>query len=98
MSQLGVYLHSEALYSDAEAIMRRSLEIQETTYGPNHPEVVTALNNLAQLLQTTDRLSEAESMMRQALAISKTIYDHDYPDVAKLFNNIASLLYVKYQF
>ena len=40
-------------------------------HGPDHPDVATALNNLAELLQATDRLAEAELLMRGALAIDE---------------------------
>ena len=40
--------------------MRRALAIDEQTYGPEHPKVARRLNNLAELLQATNRLAEAE--------------------------------------
>jgi hypothetical protein len=43
--------------------LRRALAIDEQSYGPNHPEVATDLNNLAQLLDATNRLVEAEPLM-----------------------------------
>ena len=51
--------------------MRRALKIDETSFGPDHPDVARDLNNLAQLLQTTNRLAEAEPLMRRALAIDE---------------------------
>ena len=52
--------------------MRRALAIDETSFGPDHPNVASDLNNLAQLLQATNRLAEAEPLMRRALAIDET--------------------------
>ena len=40
--------------------MRRALAIDEKSFGPEHPNVATGLNNLAELLQDTNRLAEAE--------------------------------------
>ena len=57
--------------------MRRALAIDEKAYGPDHPTVGTALNNLAQLLQDTNRLAESEPLMRRALAIPSLVaYTH----------------------
>ena len=53
--------------------MRRALAIDERAYGPDHPNVAIGLNNLAQLLQATNRLSEAEPLMRRALAIDERV-------------------------
>ena len=61
-------------------------------YGPDHPHVATALNNLARLLQDTNRLGEAEPLMRRALAIAEGSYGPDHPDVASDLNNLALLL------
>ena len=62
--------------------MRRALGIDEASYGPDHPNVATDLNNLAQLLQATNRLGEAEPLMRRALGIDEASYGPDHPNVA----------------
>jgi len=49
--------------------MRRALGIDEKSYGPDHPNVAIHLNNLAQLLQATNRLSEAEPLLTRSLVI-----------------------------
>ena len=50
------------------------------------------LNNLAQLLQATNRLAEAEPLMRRALAIDEQSYGKEHPNVAIDLNNLAQLL------
>ena len=50
------------------------------------------LNNLAQLLQATNRLAEAEPLMRRALAIDEKSFGPDHPNVATDLNNLALLL------
>ena len=50
-------------------LSRRALVIAEQSYGPDHPEVATALNNLAELLQDTNRLGEAEPLYRREVQI-----------------------------
>jgi tetratricopeptide (TPR) repeat protein len=72
--------------------MRRALAITEASYGPDHPNVATSLNNLAGLLRATNRLAEAEPMYRRALAITEASYGPDHPDVAIRLNNLALLL------
>jgi tetratricopeptide (TPR) repeat protein len=91
-SQLGIQLWSKALYQDAEPLMRRSLAVGEESFGPEHPTVALRLNNLAQLLQATNRLAEAEPLMRRALAIDEKSFGPDHPDVATDLNNLAQLL------
>ncbi len=61
-------------------------------FGPDHPNVAIDLNNLAELLQATNRLAEAEPLMRRALAIDETSFGPDHPNVANGLNNLALLL------
>ena len=72
--------------------MRRALAIDEKSFGPDHPNVAIGLNNLAELLQATNRLAEAEPLMRRALAIDEKSFGPDHPDVAIRLNNLAQLL------
>jgi hypothetical protein len=60
--------------------------------GPKHPATAAALNNLAQLLQDTNRLAEAEPLMRRGLAIEETRNGKEHPNVAVHINNLAQLL------
>jgi tetratricopeptide (TPR) repeat protein len=54
--------------------------------------VATDLNNLAQLLQATNRPAEAEALMRRALAIDEQGYGPHHPHVGIRLNNLAYLL------
>jgi tetratricopeptide (TPR) repeat protein len=91
-SQLGLLFGAKADYAEAEPVTRRALAIAEASYGPNHTEVAIPLNNLAVLLQDTNRLAEAEPLMRRALAIGEESDGPDHPNVAIRLNNLALLL------
>ena len=56
------------------------------------PTVARDLNNLATLLQDTNRMGEAEPLMWRALEISKTSFGEHHPAVAIRLNNLAQLL------
>ncbi|QTF93775.1 tetratricopeptide repeat protein, partial [Halomonas sp. BM-2019] len=88
----GVLLLGKALYAEAEPLMRRALAIDEASLGADHPTVAIRLNNLASLLQATNRLAEAEPLMRRALAIDEASLGADHPTVAIDLNNLAQLL------
>jgi hypothetical protein len=75
--------------------MRRALQIDEASYGTEHPNVARDLNNLSGLLQATNRMAEAEPMMARAVEIFRaferaTGYQH--PHSAGTSANHASLL------
>jgi Flp pilus assembly protein TadD len=50
------------------------------------------MNNLAMVLQVTNRLPEAEVLFRRALAITEASYGLDHPEVATRLNNLAMVL------
>ena len=72
--------------------MRRALAIDEASFGPEHPNVASDLNNLAQLLQATNRLAEAEPLMRRALAILIESLGAEHPHSCTVRDNTIGLL------
>jgi tetratricopeptide (TPR) repeat protein len=92
MTQLAMYQKALGQYPDAERLYLRVLDIDRKTYGDDHPEVAIDLNNLATLLQHTNRLADAEPLLRQALDINRKAYGDDHPSVATALSNLARLL------
>jgi hypothetical protein len=70
------------------------LRIIEASYDKNHPRVATQLNNLAQLLQDTNRLSEAEPMYRRCLKILFALMQQGYqhPNLEAVISNYSGFL------
>jgi tetratricopeptide (TPR) repeat protein len=92
VSRLGVLFMAKALPMQAEAFSRRALASAESKFRPNDARIAIRLNNLAQVLQTTNRPGEAELLMRRALDIDEASYGPDHPEVATDLINIAGLL------
>ncbi len=68
-----------------------ALAICEKALGPDHPDVATALNNLAVLYRAQGRYAEAEPLYKRSLAIREKALGPDHPDVAQSLNNLAEL-------
>jgi tetratricopeptide (TPR) repeat protein len=92
LAQAGALLLTKSQPIEAEPLIHRALVIDEARYGADHPIVATGLNNLATLLQSTNRLSEAEPLVRRALAIYEARYCANHPMVATGLNNLVLLL------
>jgi len=96
----GVYLANQAFgplrnlgnFAEAEPLLRRALALDEQSFGLNHANVATCLNNLAALLHDTNRLKEAEILYRRALAIDEQSFGSNDPKIATCLNNLALLL------
>ena len=89
--QPGCALQDQGRYADAEPLYRRALAIQEKALGPDHPDVATSLNNLAELYRAQGRYADAEPLYRRSLAIDEKALGPDHPDVAASLNNLAAL-------
>ena len=91
-NNLATLLQRTNRFREAGPLMRRALEINEASFGGQHPAVATNLNNLAGLLKETNRLDEAEPLLRRALAIDEAFFGEQHPAVATNLNNLAGLL------
>jgi tetratricopeptide (TPR) repeat protein len=78
----------------ATAAFEEALGLLEHTLGVDHPDVATALNNLALLHYTQGNYAAAEPLYRRSLAIDEKTLGADHPSVATDLNNLA-LLYKK---
>jgi tetratricopeptide (TPR) repeat protein len=113
----GKYDEAEHLYQQSLAIIRKVCAIHLAAssrdhscqvFGEEHPDVASALHNLAGLLYTQGKYDEAEPLCQQSLAIRRRVCaihlvassrDHsckvlgeEHPDVAASLNNLAELL------
>ncbi len=83
---MALLLQATNRLAEAEPLMRQALEIDQTSFGHDHPDVARDLNNLARLLQATNRLAEAEPLMQRVIEIlliflSKTGHPHPHFNV-----------------
>jgi tetratricopeptide (TPR) repeat protein len=66
-------------YAEAESLYRRSLEITEDTFGPDHLKTANCLSYLAILLRITGDHAAAEPLYRRACAIwSKVVFSPNH--------------------
>ncbi|MCA3364778.1 MAG: ATP-binding protein, partial [Roseomonas sp.] len=80
LGSLASYRHGAlAAYAAARPLFERALAIRETALGPDHPQTVISLNNLALLLQAQGDLTGARPLYDRALAIKEKALDPDHP-------------------
>jgi len=69
-----------------------ALMLSERALGPEHPQTLTSVNNLAYLLKTTGDYAAAEPLYRRALDASERVLGPEHPDTLISVNNLAALL------
>ncbi|MEO0533328.1 MAG: CHAT domain-containing tetratricopeptide repeat protein [Cyanobacteria bacterium P01_A01_bin.123] len=82
-------LYQAGHYSEAIPLAEEALAINEAALGPNHPDTVVSLNNLALLYDSQGRYEEAEPLYLQALEIRESVLGPNHPDTAVSLNNLA---------
>ena len=80
------------MYSPAEPLYRRALEVQERTLGSEHPDTLRGLNNLALVLMQEGDYAGAEPLYRRALEASERVLGPEHPATLTSVNNLAGLL------
>jgi tetratricopeptide (TPR) repeat protein len=78
-------------YAEGAAIANKALGLATRQFGPDHPTVSLALNNLALLYGAQGRYGEAEPLYKRALAITEKAYGPDHSEVAFRLGNLAEL-------
>ncbi|WP_437667593.1 tetratricopeptide repeat protein [Sorangium sp. So ce1182] len=84
-------LYRDGRLDAALSLARRALELREKALGPEHPDVATSLNNVAELYRATGDHARAVPLHERALAIREKALGPRHPDVATSLNNLAGL-------
>ena len=92
MNELGLLLKRQVPVRPGRAARSPRAGHRRAVLRGGAPRVAIDLNNLAALLQATNRLAEAEPLMRRALAIDEQSFGAEHPNVAIDLNNLAQLL------
>jgi serine/threonine protein kinase len=76
---LGETYYKLGRYAEAEPQWRRVLQWRRDRYGEDHPETLTAVNNLALVLKDRGQRGEAEPLLRQNLGACRRVWGPDHP-------------------
>src|SRR5262245_16708035 len=69
LNKLGIVVHAEGKYGEAEGLFKRVLAIREKALGSRHPDVGQTLHNLAFAYTNQGKYTEAEGLYKRALVI-----------------------------
>jgi len=84
-------LNRQGRYAQSVQVAKKALAMAEKTLDPDHPDVATSLNNLADLYKIQGKYAQAEPLHKRALAIWEKSLGPDHPNVAISLNNLGAL-------
>ncbi len=92
LEHAGTYLRTQGRYREALPLHQRALRIREAVYGPDHPDVATALSYVGWALSVLGRPAEALPLQERALRIHEAVHGPDHPSVATDLSYVGSAL------
>src|ERR1700683_2182171 len=84
-------LSEQGKYDDAIVVGKEALQIAEATFGPEHYNVLSRLNELAFLFRYQGRYAEPEPLFKHSLAIVERVFGPDDRDVATIVGTLVGL-------
>ena len=86
-----IFLLSQDRPSEAEPLLADVVRVLEQAYGPEHPNLTSPLDSLANARKRLGRLDEAEAILLRVLALRKQHLGEDHYWVANSYQNLAAL-------
>src|SRR5262249_6606364 len=80
---------------EARLLAERILAIREEALEPEHPEVASAIHNVARISYLMEDYSKAELLFRPVIAIREKSLPPDHPDLAGSLTGLANVYYVE---
>jgi hypothetical protein len=86
------YHYSSGDFSAARALEEQVLEARRRLSGPEHPDTMTAMLNLASTLWAQGELKEARKLQEQVLEALRRLLGAEHPATLTAMNNLAQTL------
>ncbi|MFE2584564.1 FxSxx-COOH system tetratricopeptide repeat protein [Streptomyces sp. NPDC059378] len=89
LNETGLFLDNQGLPTRAISYFQRTLAAYTRLLGADHPNTLTARNNLADAYRSAGDLSQAITLHEQNLADRMRVLGADHPDTLSSRNNLA---------
>ena len=81
-------LVADGHFLEASAVGARALALNEALYGPTHPQIASALENLAFALDGLENIEQAKPLFERARAMYEACYGLSHSKVARTLNSL----------
>ena len=80
------------LYSRAQPLLERALQIQRRVLGPRHPDTLASMQDLGAVLEFEGHHAEAEKLDRETLDAQRQVLGPEHRQTLVTMNNLGALL------
>lgn len=88
LRQLGLLLHEQGGFAEAESLLKGAVSVYESVLGPHHPEVATSLHDLACRYAAEKKFAEADQCFKRSLEVREAMLGKNHADVAVYLEDI----------
>ena len=92
LATLGHVYESLGLSKDALPLSERALKLRRENLGPDHPDTLTSIDDVSEVLRSLGKLADAEAYARESLATRRRTLGDDHRDTTLSMNNLGLLL------
>jgi len=93
MSIMANTYHSLGVFSRAQPLAERAVDIDRRVLGPNHPDTLQSTVRLANILRDRGHLAEAEKMLRATLPIEEQVFGPEAPETLSSMTRMGAVLF-----
>ncbi|MCJ1313658.1 hypothetical protein MMC25_007337 [Agyrium rufum] len=86
----GLFYQGQGRYDEAETLFERALAGREKKLGPEHPDTLGTVENLATVYRNQGRYGEAETLYERALAGNEKKLGPEHPDTLLTVQNLTT--------
>jgi tetratricopeptide (TPR) repeat protein len=83
------------LYEAALPLQKRAVAVRHAVLGDAHPDTLSSLNALGNLLRDQGKLDEAETIWRETLRMRREVLGNAHADTQASVNNMGVILYMQ---
>lgn len=80
MQDVGSCLYSDGRYNEAEELEVQVMETRKQVLGPEHPDTLTSMTNLAYTWKSLGNIQDALAMMNKCVELRNKVLGSDHPD------------------
>jgi serine/threonine protein kinase len=81
------------IFPEARKQLERALDLQRRVLGPENPDTLKSMNNLAVVYVHEGKFAQAEALDSQTLEIRRRVLGPEHPDTSMTMNNLATVYY-----
>ncbi|KAL4751018.1 hypothetical protein BDW72DRAFT_193288 [Aspergillus terricola var. indicus] len=90
IENVGACLNTDGRYNKAEELLVQVMETRKQVLGPEHPDTLTSMANLASTYWNQGRWKEAEELLVQVTETRKGVLGPEHPSTLTSMANLAS--------